>query len=147
VLWNTGVEITMPTQAHQLVKLGDSDLTLAHGEEDVRGRKVVDERGNDVGTVESLFIDRQQGRVRFLEVQYGDFLGLGGSSTLVPVEAVREVGDPVRLGHARETVAGAPPYDPKLQQAPQWEDISGYYGLPPYGAGAVYPPGTVRPLP
>lgn len=136
----------MADHDERLTKLHDTDLTLADGELDVRGKKVVDETGEEIGDVDALYVDRDEAKVRFLAVRYGAVLGLGGSETLIPVEAVRSVnGDQVQLGHGRQQIGGAPRYDPDLRQEPRWEDYYGYYGYLPYWGGAYtgYVPGTM----
>ena len=124
-----------------LRRLGDSNLTVAFPDEDVRGRSVVDRHGEEVGTVSDLIIDERDAKVRFLEVASGGVLGLGETKVLIPVDAViRVADDAVRVDQAREHVAGAPRYDPTLAGRPYWEDLYGYYGYGPYWApGYVYP--------
>ena len=81
---------TTPTRA--LVKMSDSKLTVAQPEQDIRGREVVDAAGEKIGTVENLFIDEEQRKVRFIEVGSGGFLGIGESKSLLPVDLVQSVG-------------------------------------------------------
>jgi sporulation protein YlmC with PRC-barrel domain len=59
--------------------------------QDVRGLDVYDEDGDRIGTVEDLYADAQERKVRFLDVSGGGVLGLGEKRFLVPVEAVSEV--------------------------------------------------------
>jgi len=58
----------------KLVRLSDTELTIANPAEDIRGRAVVDRDGEDIGEVEDLLIDAQEKRVRMLEVASGGFL-------------------------------------------------------------------------
>ncbi len=129
-----------------LVKLSDAGLTLSDPDHDIRGRKVIDQHGDDIGHVSGLFIDKAQKKVRLLQVAAGGFLGLGERHFLIPVEAVLSVTqDEVRISHSREHVVNSPSYDPKLtEQAPSlafWEPYYGYYGYQPYwgGGGLGYP--------
>lgn len=130
----------------RLVRLSESNLTILDPQADVRGRKVFDRDGEEIGRVDDLLVDEGEARVRFLRVAAGGFLGIGERHLLVPVDAVTGVDDDrVRVGHPREHVAGAPAYDPTLaddQRTPQyWAGMYGYYGLTPYwGAGYAYPP-------
>ncbi len=120
-----------------LRKLRDIDRTVSPAE-DIRGRMVKDKDGQDLGRIDGLLIDDDERRVRFLEVASGGFLGLGETKSLIPVEAITHItDDEVHIGHTRQHVAGAPPYDPDLV-APD----PGYYaGLYPYygfqGGGGV----------
>ena len=131
-----------PTETASLVRLGDTDLDVANAEEDVRGRTVLDRNGDEVGDVKSLLIDDRETKVRLLEVSSGGFLGLGGETRLVPVDAVIDVTEEsVYIDQAREHVHDAPRYDPELtRHEGYYADVYGHYGYAPYWApGYVYP--------
>lgn len=125
-----------------LVKLMDSGMTIADAQQDIRGRTVVDEHGDDLGHVEHLLIDTQERKVRLLDIRAGGFLGLGEKRFLIPVEAVVNIeGDRVRLNQSRERVVQSPDYDPQLAEQPQdagyYEPYYGYYGYTPYWGPAI----------
>jgi sporulation protein YlmC with PRC-barrel domain len=123
-------------------KLSDTSLTVADPAEDIRGRKVLDSAGDEVGEIEDLMIDDRESKVRFLQVASGGFLGLGESKVLIPVDAIARIDqDTVRIDQTRERVADAPRYQPDLVEEPDyWSDLYGYYGYAPYwGPGYVYP--------
>jgi CBS domain-containing protein/sporulation protein YlmC with PRC-barrel domain len=125
-----------------LVRLSDTNLTLAEQAEDVRGLKVLDVAGEELGTVNDLFIDEAERKVRFLEVSSGGFLGLGATKFLLPVDAITRItADVVYINQSRERVAGAPQYDPNLVEERYARDVYGHYGYAPYwGADYHYPP-------
>ncbi len=133
----------MDTQSTaKLLKLKDANLTVDDPKSDIRGRKVLDKDGKDVGTVDALVIDEIEHKVRLLEVESGGFLGLGATKVLIPVDAISHItDDAVHLGHTREHVAGAPAYDPTIVKDEHYlSDFYGYYGYMPYwGAGYSYP--------
>lgn len=124
-----------------LVRLSDSNLTLHDRTEDIRGRRVVDVAGEDLGKVDDLFIDEREQKVRFLEVSTGGFLGLGATKFLLPVDAITRLTDEtVYVNQSREQVAGAPRYDPTLVEERYVSDLYSHYGYPPYwGADYRYP--------
>ena len=94
------------------VKFSDSDFVFENPEQDIRGKDVYDRDGNQIGSVDDLYIDSQGRKVRFLEVGSGGFLGVGGKHLLVPVESVTEVGEArVTIEPGREKVTGSPPFD------------------------------------
>jgi len=129
-------------QIAKLVKLGDTDLTVADPAEDVRGRRVADRNGDEIGTVDALMTDERENRVRFLRVGAGGFLGLGERKFLIPVDAVTRVDrDHVHVDQTRERVVGSPAYDPDLTYDDvYYDDLYGYYGYAPFwGPGYVYP--------
>jgi sporulation protein YlmC with PRC-barrel domain len=112
-----------------LVRLGDSDFVSANPENDLCGKDVYNAEGQRLGSVEDLYIARQEREVRFLEVGAGGFLSIGEKRFLVPVEAVVEVAeDRVTIEPGRtEKVEGPAPFDTKV--APPPTD----YASPPYG--------------
>jgi sporulation protein YlmC with PRC-barrel domain len=130
-----------------LVRLSDTELTVADPAADIRDRRVVDRDGEEVGTVDDLLIDDHDKRVRFLEVASGGFLGIGATKFLIPVEAITRISDDtVYVNQARQHIAGAPRYDPDLIHREAGEggyygDVYQHYGYPPYWSpGYMYPP-------
>jgi sporulation protein YlmC with PRC-barrel domain len=137
-------------RAAELVKLRDTDLVVGDASQDIRGWKVLDRNGEEIGHVSDLFIDPEQRKVRMLELRTGGFLGFGERHALLPVEAVTRVtAHDVQVNETRERVATSPVYDPALIVEPDahaWEPFYGYYGLPPYWTGSgVYPDFSFRP--
>lgn len=132
---------TQPTAT--LVKLSDSNLTVDDPKADVRGRKVVDKDGHEVGKVDDLLLDDREHKVRFLEVESGGFLGMGETKVLVPVDAITKIDDhAVHINQTREHVVRAPRYDPALVKDVRYVgNVYNHYGYGPYwGAGYIYPP-------
>ena len=131
-----------PEESATLTHLGDDNRTIASSDEDIRGRMVKDKDGLDVGKVEGLLVDESEGKVRFMEVGSGGFLGLGESKSFIPVDAItRMTPDEVYISHTREHVAGAPRYDPDLVK----DDSHFFFNLYPYYGYAGYM-GAVPPL-
>jgi sporulation protein YlmC with PRC-barrel domain len=124
-----------------LEKLGDAKLTVADPKEDIRGRKVLDKNGDEVGKVDDLLIDDSEHKVRMLQVESGGFLGLGETKVLIPVDAITKIDEHIHINHTREHVARAPRYDPDLVQDRQYlGGVYGYYGYGPFwGSGYMYP--------
>jgi len=120
-----------------LVKLSESeDLLLEEPWQDIRGLDVVDVNGDEIGSVEDLYVDdREEGLVRaprFLDIRAGGFLGIGKKHFLVPVEEVsREVGeeDRVVVNRHRDKVIGSPDFE--AEEVPNYDfqrAIRAYYG-------------------
>jgi sporulation protein YlmC with PRC-barrel domain len=127
-----------------LENLNDSRLVLEDPDLDIRGRKLVDQHGLEIGQVSDLFIDVAERKVRMIEVRAGGFIGLGDRHFLLPVDAIVSVAKAeVHVDETRERVLGSPAYDPALREDPTpkfWEPYYGYYGLLPYwGNGYMYP--------
>ncbi|HUX85959.1 MAG TPA: PRC-barrel domain-containing protein [Chloroflexota bacterium] len=119
-----------------LHKLSDSKLTVADNAEDIRGRKVLDQAGAEVGSVDDLMIDDRESRVRFLLVASGGFLGLGETTFLIPVDAITTVtADAVYIDHTREHVAVGPGYNPEMVvDTDHLDSVYNHYGYRPYWA-------------
>lgn len=114
-----------------LVRLSDSELVLEDQAQDVRGLDVYDRDGEEIGTVEDLYADNEERKVRFLDVVgAGGSLGLGQKRVLIPVEAVNEIGeDGVVVDRSCEEVAGSPPFDAAVAPQPGYQrDVYDYYG-------------------
>lgn len=133
----------MTDEIATLVRLSDTGLTLADPEADIRGTTVVDRDGEEVGTVDDLFIDEAERRMRFLEIGSGGFLGIGKEKRLIPVDAVTEIDEHIHINQERSLIAAGPGYDPELKpipERPDIEEIYGHYGVIPFwGAGYIYP--------
>ena len=78
-------------KTRRLIKLGDTDLTVASPDEDIRGRSVIDSAGKKIGEVSALIIDDTEARVRFMQVATGGFLGIGDKHFLIPVDAITSI--------------------------------------------------------
>jgi sporulation protein YlmC with PRC-barrel domain len=137
-----------------LLRLSDTELTVADPAEDVRGRKVVDKDGETIGEVSDLIVDDRETHVRFLEVASGGLFGLGRQKSLIPVDAITRISDDaVYINQTRQRIAEAPPYDPDLIHEDVGDEsyyghVYRQYGYPPYwGPGYVYPPYPRYPYP
>src|SRR5918998_1796193 len=98
-----------------LLRLSDTDLTLADQSEDIRGRKALDMADGGLGKIDDLLIDEREHKVRFLQVASGGFLGLGTTKFLLPVDAIMRITpDAVYINQTRRKTSGAPPFDPDL---------------------------------
>ncbi len=125
-----------------LTPLRDTDRTVADPAEDIRGHRVVDSAGTDLGTVAELLVDEDEFKVRFLEIASGGFLGIGRDKTYLPVDAIRSItDDTVTIDQTRDFVANAPEYDPAMvRDRDSYSSLLDYYGYGPYWApGYAYP--------
>ncbi|MDQ1274939.1 MAG: hypothetical protein QG610_512, partial [Euryarchaeota archaeon] len=53
----------------------------------IKGDKVVNRAGNDIGKIEELMIDLQDGRIAYVTVSHGGFLGIGNKLFAIPWQA------------------------------------------------------------
>jgi uncharacterized protein YrrD len=95
--------------------LGDSDLTVADGEEDIRGRTVKARDGTEIGKVDDLLIDKDDRRVCFIRVESGGFLGVGETKVFIPIDAITMITDiEVWIDQSHEHVSRESRYEPHL---------------------------------
>jgi sporulation protein YlmC with PRC-barrel domain len=116
-----------------LVKLSEEELHLDEPWQDIRGLDVYDVDGEQIGSVEELYVERDSRLPRFLVVSAGGFLGVGKKHFLVPVEEVsRDMGEGERvtLNRDREKVVSSPNFE--ADEAPTSDvqrAVLAYYGL------------------
>jgi sporulation protein YlmC with PRC-barrel domain len=114
-----------------LVNLKNTGLHLDEPWQDLRGLDVYDVNDDKIGSVEDVYVDREQRRARLLDVSAGGVLGVGKKHFLVPVEDVKRDldGDRLTVEHPKDKVMESPEFDPDdgpksdLQRA-----VYAYYG-------------------
>jgi sporulation protein YlmC with PRC-barrel domain len=126
------------SEGNDLVSVSDStpkDDTQATGgtreadpAQDVRGRDVRDRSGQEVGTVEDTYVDREGSTARFLVV--GAAPGFNGRRFLIPTEVVSVISDEeVTLNQDRDKVADSPRFEGENGPDRQYQiTIYRYYG-------------------
>lgn len=121
-------------EAIALVKLSDSDQMLTDPAEDIRGRKVIDRDGSDLGKVDDLLIDASERKVRMLRVEHGGIFGIGATASFIPLDAVTDVRDDVvHVSQSRDHIGEAPGYDPDLVDANEaYAELYKHYGYTPH---------------
>ena len=90
----------------KLVKSEDFEGELEEHWQDAQGLKVLDKNGDEVGTVEDLYIYEDAQAVHLLRVE------VDGSHFLIPVDAVTNVSEEgVEVEQAREAIVESPEHD------------------------------------
>jgi sporulation protein YlmC with PRC-barrel domain len=116
-----------------LIKLSEFDVPLEESWQDIRDLDVYDVAGEQIGSVEDLYVDRETRLPSYLIVSAGGFLGVGKKTFLVPVEEVsRSVGEErVTIQVPKEKVLNSPEFDPGVGVVPNADvqrAIDAYYG-------------------
>jgi sporulation protein YlmC with PRC-barrel domain len=105
----------MDMQFATMMRLSDSEQIFSDPGHDIRGRRVLDCDGHEIGKIDELLIDTELKKVRLLRVEHGRLFGIGAVPLYIPAEAVMHVTeDVVTVSLSRAQVAEAPPYDPDL---------------------------------
>ena len=102
------------------------------------GDRVVNRQGEDLGKIEDLMIDPEQGRVGYAVLSFGGFLGMGDKLFAVPMQALKLSREDkwFVLDVDKERLKNAPGFDKD-----RWPDITdrgfgstvySYYNTQPY---------------
>jgi sporulation protein YlmC with PRC-barrel domain len=81
----------------------------------VLGMRIKNEQGRDVGEIDNLLIDTQNGRISHVVVAVGGFMGVGEKKVVVPWSDLKIASD------GKTSVATLD--QAKLESAPRWDRI------------------------
>lgn len=97
--------------------------------ENLRWKVLVDCNGEKIGTIEHIEVHEKTGRVEFLEVGRGGFLGFGAKRFLVSVTRIIEVDEKtVKIDRSSNTLQGVPSYAPeRLADADYSEGVRSWW--------------------
>lgn len=104
----------------------------------VEGTTVYDAKGNSLGSIKRLMIEKVRGQVAYAVMTFGGFLGIGTEEHTVPWNALTydtSLGG-YRTNISEEQVRTAPSYS--RDRAYDWsdrqreEELHGHYGARPY---------------
>ncbi|MDR3535686.1 MAG: PRC-barrel domain-containing protein [Acetobacteraceae bacterium] len=108
------------------------------GADQVQGTSVYSGRGEKLGSVEDVMLDKVSGRVAYAVLSFGGFLGIGDRYYPLPWEKLRY--DTDLSGYVvdidRTLLEGAPSYAD--DEVVHWDDrawgerVAGYYGARPF---------------
>jgi sporulation protein YlmC with PRC-barrel domain len=113
-----------------LVPLGEQAESPGGGQQDLRGRRVFDRAGEEIGNVRDLLLDGDTGQIRILVVAADFTVDATPPQFAIPVDAIARLEpDRLFLDHLRERVLGGPRYDPAQPPPPDyWDGLTAYYG-------------------
>ncbi len=102
---------------------------------DVNGTVVFGTKGDEIGHIDHLMIDKKSGNVAYAVMGFGGFLGMGEDHHPIPWNALRY--DPSREGYVTDidadTLKGAPERPEGWQSDRAWEQRTfDHYGAPYY---------------
>jgi len=106
----------------------------------LKGDKVVNYQGEDLGKIEEIMIDLDRGRVAYVVLSFGGFLGVGDKLFAIPWQAfsVDTTQKRLILNADKELLEKAPGFDknnwPDMADLSLGSTLYGYYGYKPYWA-------------
>jgi len=117
---------------NELVRLSDTDEVTLDPDADIRGRKVKDNAGSELGKVKDLLVDTSTNRVVALVVTHGHLFDK--TTSIIPVNAIKWISaDEVVIDEDKDKVAASPAYDPTLvYDDTYYVTVYDYYGYPAY---------------
>jgi sporulation protein YlmC with PRC-barrel domain len=102
------------------------------------GDRVVNRKGEDLGKIEDLMIDPEQGRVGYAVLSFGGFLGMGDKLFAVPMQALQLSREDKQfiLDVDKERLKNAPGFDkdnwPDMSDRTFGTTVYSYYNQEPY---------------
>jgi len=104
----------------------------------VTSDSIVNSRGEDLGTIEDIMLDIDDGRIAYAVVSFGGFLGIGDKLFAVPWNSLHVDADNHRfiLDIPKEKLENAPGFDksnwPDFADRSLGREIHKFYGTPTY---------------
>ncbi len=115
---------------------------------DLRGRRVVDASGAEVGVVDDVLVEcidpdgpdgpePMRQTARYVVLGFGGVLGIGRRRVAIPVSLADMGADPVRLRIERDIAHAAPAFDDQPFSRRDEQAINAFFGERPYWLGGV----------
>ena len=104
----------------------------------LKGDKVVNQQGEDLGKIEEIMIDLDHGRIAYAVLSFGGFLGMGDKLFAIPWQAfaVDTAEKRLVLNADKELLKKATGFDkdnwPNMADPAWGTKLYGYYGYKPY---------------
>lgn len=113
-----------------IVPLGEQADSPGGGQQNLRGRRVFDQAGEEIGNVRDLLLESGSGQIRFLVVAADHTVDTALRLFAIPVDAIARLEpDRLFLDHLRERVLSGPLHDPSTAPPPDyWTGLMGFYG-------------------
>ena len=104
----------------------------------VEGTTVYDPRGNDIGSIKRLMIEKISGKVAYAVMSFGGFLGMGEDEHIIPwnkLDYDTGLGG-YRTDNTEDQLRGAPAFsrgrDHDWSDRSREQELHDYYGAPYY---------------
>ena len=104
----------------------------------LKGDKVVNHQGEDLGEIQEIMLDLDHGRIAYAVLSFGGFLGMGDKLFAIPWQAfsVDTVQKRLVLNTKKELLEKATGFDksnwPNMADPTWGSTVYGYYGYKPY---------------
>jgi len=96
-----------------------------------RGKDVVDNDGDKIGTLEDIYLDRQSGEPEWAAIRTGLF---GTKVSFAPISGASPTGEEIRIQYSKSQVKDAPNVEADGELSPEEEQrLYSHYGRSDYG--------------
>jgi sporulation protein YlmC with PRC-barrel domain len=135
---NTGIVEGRAAHPHKRKEEGVMQRPYVLSATTVTNDSVVNSRGEDLGKIEDIMLDMDDGRIAYAVVSFGGFLGIGDKLFAVPWNSMQIDADNHRfvLDVPKEKLENAPGFDknswPDFADRSLGREIYEYYGTPTY---------------
>jgi sporulation protein YlmC with PRC-barrel domain len=134
-------ETEEPLILERLSDLCDQKEFLSHYP-DIRGRGVINPRGDEVGVVDDLYVNPRTRQVEMAAIGFSGAVGSGGKHVLIPIQEIVIAGPVVEILTREERVNAAPEFHAEV---PNYEPYYEYWGTQVVGEMEEIEEGYVRP--
>lgn len=115
--------------AQQNYQLSQSQIPSA---DQLKGLKVINQKGEEIGKIEKVNTDPQTGQVNFVTLSRGGVLGMGEEQIAVPVEAFRfEIGQQQALLTVDQSKLDSVPQQANMDDKSFERKLESHYGVSP----------------
>ena len=126
--------------AYDDIRNRDPDVKETHdliASDKVEGTKVYDPRGEHIGSIERILVEKRSGKVSYAVLSFGGFLGMGHEHYPLPWSKLNydESLGGYRVDVTKDQLEGAPKYsddDDDYWTAENGRRVYDYYGVAPY---------------
>jgi uncharacterized protein YrrD len=118
--------------------MANTPSTVVKASDQVVGRDVKNNADEDLGTIKEIMLDKMSGKVAYIVLESGSFLGMGGKLFALPWNAVNYDKDEecFRLNIDKDRLKNAPGFNkdnwPDMADKTYGQTISSYYNTKPY---------------
>lgn len=99
--------------------------------EELEGMEVVSQKGEELGEIEKITINKESGEVQFVTFSRGGILGMGGEEIAVPLSAFEISDDKARLTVDQTKLENVPQQTAEATDSDFQRDLETHYGVAP----------------
>ena len=99
--------------------------------EELEGMEVVSQKGEELGEIEKITINKQSGEVQFVTFSRGGLLGMGGKEVAAPLSAFEIRDNKARLTVDQSKLENVPQQNSEVTDSEYQRNLETHYGVAP----------------